>query len=120
MGCFVCAIVKSGIEWEGIMNKRTIYQAFSLTVVMALIMVQLGMAGDGNPPVPTNIPTNRLERGMTSWEGESVPDNSKQSTQAQSPAVTNILNPWDKIVFESYRDNNYEIYLIDGSTGNQI
>ncbi len=103
------------------MNKRTIYQAFCIAVVMALIMVQLGMAGEGTPPVPANTPINRLERGMTSWDGENVINQSSQlSPQASSPVVTNFSYGWSKIVFETIRDSNWEIFLMDGSDGSQV
>ena len=95
------------------MVKKSVFHLFRLIFVLSLILSQTVSLAQSQPPIP-EYPRHRKEVG-TSFDRLPPAPTLHAALAAQSPNDQRI--PWSKVVFESYRDNNYEIYIAndDGS-----
>ena len=90
----------------------------SLIGLCVLLLAGVGWRAAAAPleqegaPVEENLPA----RLASVIDGNPIPVLEGNVLNPKAPALPNsVFVPWSKIVFNSYRDDNYEIYIADGN-----
>lgn len=89
---------------------------FVLCVMSGLCVASLPLPTMAEPPRPTRPSPQTHYEGLEEWPHRdlAVPP----TTALENPTPSQFI-PWSKLVFQSYRDGNWEIYLADGDGSNQ-
>lgn len=96
--------------------KRKVF--LMLVPALALVLVELGSRIHAAPPTPESptLPPPR-EREAIPYLGTGAEP--VVAMQPQKEVAITAVADWSKIVFQSYRDNNWEIYIANGDGTNQ-
>jgi len=90
---------------------------FVVFVVSGLCVASLPLPAMAEPPTPTPPHPRPHYEGLEEWPYRAP------TTLQTSPHQENVTSaqfvPWSKLVFQSYRDDNWEIYLANGDGSNQ-
>jgi len=90
---------------------------FVVFVVSGLCVASLPLPAMAEPPTPTPPHPRPPYEGLEEWPYRAP------TTLQTSPHQENVTSaqfvPWSKLVFQSYRDDNWEIYLANGDGSNQ-
>ena len=98
---------------------------FTILVIILISMCLLLIDSQPNQVVAqtASLPDEAVSQLREELRQGILPPRLENSTppasQVFSPSSTNDIASWSKVVFQSYRDNNYEVYLSDGGGGNQ-
>ena len=89
---------------------------FVVSIVSGLCVASLPPPAMAEPPTPTPPHPRPRYEGLEEWPHRAltVPQAAPQGNVASTQFV-----PWSKLVFQSYRDDNWEIYLANGDGSNQ-
>ena len=109
----------SGVKMLAIVNRRGIWVISSFILMITFVIL-------GNSPATSNSDAEN-ERAMDHHLG-GVPNEERMANSALPAPVpagsvnTSVLSPWNKVVFESIRDGNWEIYSsnADGSNPTRL
>jgi uncharacterized repeat protein (TIGR01451 family) len=97
--------------------KRHLYSRLSLLAALSLITILLAVSVPAVPAAQEALPDRPipgLSQELDHYTGDPIPSaGAAASPWQQEPAQTENV-PWSKLVFQSYRDNNWEIYAANG------
>ena len=96
------------------MVKRGVFHALRMVIILAMVIPLIVSPGQAQTPIPEQ-PRLGAQAGS---DIPRFPPDPTMNLRAQVQSVAAARLPWSKVVFESYRDNNFEIYIAndDGSS----
>lgn len=89
---------------------------FVVFVVSGLCVASLPLPAMAEPPTPTPPHPRLRYEGLEEWPHRAL---TTLQTAPQGNVASAQLAAWSKLVFQSYRDGNWEIYLANGDGSSQ-